>query len=103
MLQIGIVGILKVQCKILWTRREVDVGLRMQIVFRVIINVEIIVEIVVAVVGKVNVLLLIIFVLLISYHHRMNGVCECWRSEGCEIGRLILCVEIFQLFLAVRS
>lgn len=102
MLQVGIVRVLQVQCEGLWTRREVDVGLRMQIVFRVIIYVEIIVEIVIAVVGKVNLLLLIIDILLVRHHHRMNSVCERWWTKSGEIRRLVLCVVVFQLLLAMR-
>lgn len=103
MLQVGIVRVLQVQREGFGARREVYVGLRMQIVFRVIIYVEIIVvEIVIAVVGKVNLLLLIIDILLVRHHHRMDGVCECWRSECGEVGRLVLCVVVFQLLFAMR-
>lgn len=100
MLQIGIVGVLKVQREqTLRARREVDVGLRMHVVFRVM-AVQVIVEIVIAA-GELDLLLLIVLVLL---HHRMNAVGECWRSERRrrQVGRFVLCVVALELFLAVR-
>lgn len=78
MLEIGIVGILEIQGEeSLRTRRKVNVGLRMQIVFRVI-DVDVIVEIVIA--GECDLLLLIVFVLLVR-HHRVDCVGERGRAE----------------------
>lgn len=63
MLEVGIVGILKVQSENAFgPRREVNVGLRVQIVFHVI-DVYVVIEIVIAA-GKLN-LLLIVFVLVV--------------------------------------
>lgn len=74
MLQIGIVRVLEIQGeKAFRARREVNVRLRMQIVFHVI-NVQVIIVIVIA--GELNLLLLIVLVLFVGDDHRMNGVCE---------------------------
>lgn len=73
MLEIGIVGILEVQGKQpLRPRREVNVRLRVQIVFHVI---DVVVEIVIAA-GELDLLLLIVFVLIVRRHHGVNRVCE---------------------------
>lgn len=70
-LEIGIVGILEVQGEQpLRPRREVNVRLRMQIVFHVI---DVAIEIVIA---EMDLLLLIVFVLVVGRHHGVNRVCE---------------------------
>lgn len=71
-LKIGIVGILEVQGEQpLRPRREVNVRLRMQIVFHVI---DVVIEIVIA--SELDLLLLIVFVLIVGRHHGVNRVCE---------------------------
>lgn len=71
-LEIGIVGILEVQGEQpLRPRREVNVRLRMQIVFHVI---DVVIEIVIG--SELDLLLLIVFILIVGRHHGVNRVCE---------------------------